>query len=107
MSPDAQNILIQDTALHNAGHDIMIINNYTYLEPEPVLPQFHVTSSNDSDELSQPSLNIFSQMVNPGIVHPYLILECQAQFHDVEVTNILPNGFSMLVRSNENSVVWY
>jgi hypothetical protein len=40
MFSNAQNLLIRDTAIHNAGRDITIINNYTYAEPELVSARF-------------------------------------------------------------------
>jgi hypothetical protein len=52
MFSNAQNISIRDTAIHNAGRDITIIN-YTYNEPELVRGRFLcVTSSDDFDRLS-------------------------------------------------------
>jgi hypothetical protein len=41
--PNAQNLLIQDTAINSAGRDITIIHNnvtYAYHDPEPVLALF-------------------------------------------------------------------
>jgi len=53
MFSNAQDILIRDTAIHNAGRDIMIINNYICAQLEPVRPRFLcVTSSDDLGGLS-------------------------------------------------------
>ena len=53
MFPNAQDVLIRDTAIHNAGRDITIINNYIYAEPEPVRARYlYVISSDDLGELS-------------------------------------------------------
>jgi hypothetical protein len=53
MFSNAQNISIRDTAIHSAGRDITIINNYIYTEPEPVRTHFPcVTSSVDLGGLS-------------------------------------------------------
>jgi hypothetical protein len=53
MFSNAQDILIWDTAIHSAGRDIMIINNYIYAEPEPVGARFlYVISLDDLGELS-------------------------------------------------------
>ena len=53
MFSNAQNLSIRDTAIHNAGRDITIINNYIYTEPEPVCAHFpYVTSSDDLRGLS-------------------------------------------------------
>jgi len=53
MFPNAQDVLIRDTAIHNAGRDITIINNYIYAEPEPVRAHFLcVIPSDDLDGLS-------------------------------------------------------
>jgi len=47
MFSNAQDILIRDTAIHNAGRDIMIINNYIYAEPDPVRARFLCVISSD------------------------------------------------------------
>jgi hypothetical protein len=53
MLSNAQNLSIRDTAIHNAGRDITIINNYIYTEPVPVRTRFsYVTSSDDLGGLS-------------------------------------------------------
>jgi hypothetical protein len=53
MFSNAQNLSIRDTAIHSAGGDITIINNYTYNEPEPVCAPFPcVTCSDDLGGLS-------------------------------------------------------
>jgi hypothetical protein len=53
MFSNAQNLLIRDTAIHNAGRDIIIINHYTYAEPKPVCSRFpYVTFSDDLGGLS-------------------------------------------------------
>lgn len=40
MFSNAQDILIRNTAIHSAGRDIIIINNYIYAETEPVCARF-------------------------------------------------------------------
>ena len=41
MFTNAQNLSIQDTAIHAVGRDMTIINKYyMYYEPEPVLGRF-------------------------------------------------------------------
>jgi hypothetical protein len=48
MFSNAQNLSIRDTAIHNSGRDMTIINNYIYTEPQPVRARFpYVTSSDD------------------------------------------------------------
>ena len=48
MFTNAQNLLIWDTAIHNSGRDMTIINNYIYTEPQLVRARFpYVTSSDD------------------------------------------------------------
>jgi hypothetical protein len=52
MFSDAKNLSIRDTAIHNAGRD-MIINNYIYPKPEAVCARFaYVASLDDLDGLS-------------------------------------------------------
>jgi len=52
MFSDAQNLSIRDTAIHNAGGD-MIINNYIYSKPKPVCARFpYLASSDDLGGLS-------------------------------------------------------
>jgi hypothetical protein len=46
MFSDAQNTSIRDTAIHNAGRD-MIINNYIYPKPEPVCAAFPYLAPSD------------------------------------------------------------
>ena len=53
MFSNAQNISMQDTAIHNSGRDITIINNYIYTEPQPVRARLsYVASSDDLGGLS-------------------------------------------------------
>ena len=47
MFSNAQNLSIRDTAIHHAGRDIMIVNNYIYTEPEPVRARFQYVTSSD------------------------------------------------------------
>ena len=48
MFSNAQNLLMQDMAIHNAGRDITIINHYMYAEPESVRAHFpYVMCSDD------------------------------------------------------------
>ena len=101
MFSNAQNLLIQNTAINNAGRDIIIINNQT------VFSRFAwVKLSDDLDGLSQSS-NILPRIVNPRIFHPDFIFASQAQFRDAEVTSILPNGCSISVSSDEITLIWY
>ena len=52
MFSDAQDLSIRDTAIHNAGRD-MIIHNYMYPKPEPVCaPLLYLASPDDIGGLS-------------------------------------------------------
>ena len=46
MFSNAQNIMIRDTAIHNAGRDMTIINHYTHNEPDPVCTRFPGVTDN-------------------------------------------------------------
>ncbi|KIM35423.1 hypothetical protein M413DRAFT_14578 [Hebeloma cylindrosporum] len=58
MFSNAQNLSIRDTAIHNVGRDLMIINNnYTYWHEPCRLHQMHWEENAVEDALQFPPLN--------------------------------------------------
>ena len=89
MFTNAQNLLIQDPAIHTAGRDITIINYCTCHEPELVLAHSScVTFWNDWNGLSQSPSKVLYPSSN--LISSVIIMRIQCLFGGL-------TGFSLII----------